>query len=31
LANPAWQSVDRLRLTPLEGGDGFYLNILGRT
>ena len=23
-----WQSVDRLRLTPLDGGDGFYLNIL---
>lgn len=31
LANPAWQSVDRLRLTPLDGGDGFYLNVLRRT
>jgi 16S rRNA (cytosine967-C5)-methyltransferase len=31
LANPDWQSVDRLRLTPLDGGDGFYLNVLRRT
>lgn len=23
-----WASVDRLRLTPLDGGDGFYLNVL---
>ena len=26
--NPAWKKVDTLRLTPLEGGDGFYLAVL---
>jgi len=26
--HPDWTSVDRLGLTPLDGGDGFYLNVL---
>lgn len=30
LAHPDWQSVDRISLTPLDGGDGFYLNVLKR-
>lgn len=30
LAHPDWRSVDRMRLTPLDGGDGFYLNVLKR-
>ncbi|NCM98233.1 MAG: RsmB/NOP family class I SAM-dependent RNA methyltransferase, partial [Rhodobacterales bacterium] len=25
-----WQSLSRRRLTPLDGGDGFFLAILGR-
>jgi 16S rRNA (cytosine967-C5)-methyltransferase len=28
--NPAWQQVQALRLTPLDGGDGFFLSILRR-
>ncbi|WP_299753979.1 RsmB/NOP family class I SAM-dependent RNA methyltransferase [uncultured Boseongicola sp.] len=26
--HPGWRSVERLVLTPLDGGDGFYLNVL---
>ena len=26
--NPTWVKVDGLRLTPLDGGDGFYLAVL---
>lgn len=28
--NPAWSLAGSLRLTPLEGGDGFYLALLSR-
>ncbi|MGY6536650.1 MAG: RsmB/NOP family class I SAM-dependent RNA methyltransferase [Pararhodobacter sp.] len=27
---PGWARIDRLRLTPLDGGDGFFLTILVR-
>lgn len=30
LEHPDWHSVDRMCLTPLDGGDGFYLNVLKR-
>lgn len=26
--NPAWEEEDRMRLTPLDGGDGFFLSVL---
>ena len=28
--NSDWQEVDRLRLTPLDGGDGFFASVLRR-
>ena len=27
---PGWERVSRLRLTPLDGGDGFFLSLLRR-
>lgn len=29
-AHPGWHEVERLRLSPRDGGDGFYLSVLRR-
>ena len=28
--HPDWQPVDQLRLSPLDGGDGFFLSVFAK-